>query len=183
MGRHVSLFLLQLEGGNITSWGWTSLILAQWTGQVLREPKIQRRWEGSAIWGTVELDGLGILDLFILACFGRVLLLGKVCLPRTFHLASDWSYLVLRKKNMITAETGSCELMFSLTCIDYNVRYSKSIHLNVPLERKYVSAVEYCQTRGKNNPELPSPPHAWMHMVPRRKNCFYMNNKNKEEEK
>lgn len=45
--------------------------------------------EGSVIWGTVELDRRGIPDLFILVCFGRVLLLGKMCLPRTFHLDSD----------------------------------------------------------------------------------------------
>lgn len=39
--------------------------------------------------GTVELDGLGIPDLFTLICFGRALLLGKMCLPSTFHLDSD----------------------------------------------------------------------------------------------
>ena len=53
------------------------------------EPEVQRRWEGSVIWDTVEVDGLGIPDLFILVCFGRALLLGKMCLPSTFHLDSD----------------------------------------------------------------------------------------------
>lgn len=127
------------------TWAWTSLILVQWTGQVLRgEPKVQRRWEGSVIWDTVELDGLGIPDLFTLVCFGRVFLLGKMCLPSLFHLDSDWSYLVLRKKTTITAETGSCELIFSFTCIDYNVKDSKSIHLNVSLEKKK----KVCQCSG-----------------------------------
>lgn len=50
---------------------------------------------------------------------------------------------------MVTAETGSCELIFSFTCIDYNVKDSKSIHLNVTLKKKSVCAMEYCQTRGK----------------------------------
>lgn len=43
----------------------------------------------AVILDTAELDGLGIPDLFIHVCFGRALLLGKMCLPSTFHLDSD----------------------------------------------------------------------------------------------
>lgn len=45
---------------------------------------------------------------------------------------------------MITEETGSCELIFSLTCIDCNVKDSKSIPLNVPLENNIIT----CQPNG-----------------------------------
>ena len=84
--------------------------------------------------------------------------LQQAYLLSTFHLDSDWSYLILRKKITITAETGSCELIFSLSCIDYYVKDSKSIYLNVSLEKKIsVSAVECCQTGEKNTPDRLTP--------------------------
>lgn len=43
---------------------------------------------------------------------------------------------------MVAAETRSCELIFSFTCIDYNVKDSKSIHLNVTRKK------EVCQCNG-----------------------------------
>lgn len=51
--------------------------------------EVKRRQEGSVIWDTAELDGLGIPDLFVLVCFGRALLFGKIYLPSTFHLDSS----------------------------------------------------------------------------------------------
>lgn len=135
---HLAQFYLQPEGGSLASSSYEPGPVLFWSdglGRCLGETEVQRRWEGSVILDTAELDGLGIPDLFIHVCFGRALLLGKMCLPSTFHLDSDWSSLVLRKKTTITAETGSCELIFSLTCIDYNVKDSKSIHLNVSLEK------------------------------------------------
>lgn len=133
---HLAQFHLWPEGGSLASSSYKPGPVfgpMDWAGAWGR-PKC--RGGRTVILDTAELDGLGIPDLFIHVCFARALLLGKMCLPSTFHLDSDWSSLVLRKKTTITAETGSCELIFSLTCIDYNVKDSKSIHLNVSLEKK-----------------------------------------------
>lgn len=160
----------------------TTPILIQWSGQMLRgEPRVQRSWEGSVIWDIIELERLRISDLSVLVCFGWALLLGKMCLLSTFHLDSYWSYLVLRKKTVVTAETASCELIFSFTCIDYNVKDSKSIHLNVTLEKKKSSIVmEYCQAMGKNKPDSPVP-ECMDAMVPIKQHCLDINNKSKDE--
>lgn len=89
------------------------------------------------------------------------------------------------EENSITAETGSGKLIFSLTCIDYNVKDSKSIHLNVPLEGKKKNlSVQWniANLDGKN----PGPSlllNAWMHTVPIKEYCLDINNKNKEDKK
>lgn len=73
---------------------------------------------------------------------------------------------------MVTAETGSCELIFSFTCIDYNVKHSKSIHLNVTPEKKELSVKQNIAELEKKTSLTPPPLNAWIHMVPIEEPCL-----------